>query len=128
MRPWPIVLLCLLAAPALAADGGKWPVNRESCVGAYGALDNQGAILSVVMPERLKGNIGAIDWAARRAAVLRGSSVIEAASAIYLATFDAALEDFQTAGPPAEAEEVFKLAAQCDRQFGQVPALTARTR
>jgi hypothetical protein len=126
MKLSPILLLSLLAGPAFAA--GTWPVNRESCAGAYGALDNQGAILSVVMSERLKGNIGAIDWAARRAAVVRGSSVIEAASAIYLATFDSALEDYQTAGPPAKAEEVFQLAAQCDQQFGQTPALTARTR
>lgn len=128
MRHLSLVLLCLLAGPAFAAGDDEWPVNHESCAGAYGALDNQSAMLSVVMPDRLKGNIVTINWAARRTTVLRGSSVLEAASRIYLATFDGALEDYATAGPSAPAEEVFQLAAACDRKFGLTPVLTARTR
>ncbi len=110
----------LLAAQAFAED---WPADKVTCVGAYGALAQEAAALSLWRPKIAEGtNFATIDWAARRVKLLGGSPVMEASGKSYEDNFRQMLRRDRIDNVSQNTGVVIDLSMRCDKAFGYSPS------
>jgi len=117
MRPLAVAALfaALFASPAAAQD--PWKVDKSSCIGAYGALARQKDQLVAWAPALGKTNFVSIDWAARKAQLLGGSSIYEAASKPYEDNYEMMMLRDRIDGGAKGAATVLELSQRCDEAF-----------
>jgi hypothetical protein len=113
------LLLAAIAAPVAADD---WKTDVSTCAGAYGALADQAGEMAAWAPLLGRSNLARIDWAARKARLLDGSPVYEAASGPYERNFKMMVLADRIDGTAKGAATVLELSQACDKAFKLSPS------
>lgn len=114
-----VLLFAAIAAPAVADD---WKIDVSTCAGAYGALADQSDEMAAWAPMLGRSNLTRIDWAARKAKVLDGSPVYEAAAGPYENNFKMMILSDRIDGTAKGNAAVLELSQACDQAFKLSPS------
>lgn len=118
------IALSSLGGAAMAAE--PIPAEVSPCLGAYGALADQAQALSVWSSLLGRSNLKTIDWAARRAKLLKADSdsadLYEATSGPYLEVFKMRMAADRINGTAADTSAILELSVRCDQAFHYSPS------
>ncbi|MDP1738379.1 MAG: hypothetical protein Q8L23_13185 [Caulobacter sp.] len=116
------VALSMLGGTAMAED--LIPAEVPQCLGAYGALADQAQAMSAWSPALGRSNLTKIDWAARRARLLRTADgepeegeegFFESVSSPYLNGYKMRLAADRINGTAADTSAILELSIRCDQ-------------
>lgn len=125
MRPALFSLAILLSLPgSVAMADDPIPAEVSQCLGAYGALADQAQAMSAWSTALGRSNLTQIDWAARRARLLRTADgepeegeegFFESVSSPYLNAYKMRLAADRINGTAADTSAILELSVRCDQ-------------
>lgn len=118
------LLAGMTAAPARAAD--RWEANTQTCIGLYGALADQAQPLADWAPVLKRSNLTQIDWAARKAALLKkdDDGFYAAMADPYETNFKMGFLRDRIDSTAADTSAALELSQACDKANGFSPSFT----